>query len=127
MNGLGFFFWKDGRSYKGEYKDDKKHNFGIYYGNENKMYQGFWEGGSQKNLGKYIKKDGSFKIGYWNENKLVTPITNDKEIAGKLSEIDIHIEETLNNVNQVMTNLKQLFANYLPNIQFESLLEFNEN
>jgi hypothetical protein len=30
MDGMGLYTWKDGRSYEGEYKDDKKHGFGIY-------------------------------------------------------------------------------------------------
>jgi hypothetical protein len=30
MEGIGVYTWKDGRSYEGEYSDDKKHGFGIY-------------------------------------------------------------------------------------------------
>ncbi len=118
------FLWKDGRSYKGEYKDDKKHNFGMYYGNEGKRYEGFWECGAQKNLGKYTKKDSSFKLGFWNENQLATHITEENEIAKKLSEIDEFIEETLHRVNYVINSLKYLFNNFLPNIEFDSLLQF---
>ena len=124
MNGFGIFLWKDGRSYKGEYKDDKKHNFGIYYGNESKKYEGFWEDGSQKNLGKHTKKDGSFKLGYWNESQIQNHITDDKDVAKKLKEIDLLIEETINKVNVVMSNISDLFAEYLPNVSLESLLEF---
>lgn len=124
MNGFGIFLWKDGRSYKGEYRDDKKHNFGMYYGNEGKRYEGFWECGSQKKLGKYTKKDGSFKLGYWDENQLNSAITNENEIASKLTEIDKRIEETLIRVTEVVSQLKALFSNYLPNLEFESLLEF---
>lgn len=124
MNGFGIFFWKDGRTYRGEYKDDKKHNFGMYYGNESKRYEGFWEKGSQKNLGKYTKRDGSFKLGLWDENQLVSAITDEKEIAVKLSQIDEMIEETNSKVDIVMSNLKLLFNSFLPNIEFETLLEF---
>lgn len=126
MNGNGMFLWKDGRYYKGEYKDDKKHNFGIYYGKENKGYEGFWECGSQKGLGKYIKNNGSFKLGYWDENKLTSAITNEEDIANKLSEIDTLIEECTIKVDKVMTSLKSVFANYLPNVPFEAYLEFND-
>lgn len=124
MNGFGIFLWKDGRTYKGEYKDDKKHNFGMYYGNEGKRYEGFWEGGSQKKLGKYTKKDGSFKLGNWDENQLTSAITNENEIAEKLLQIDELIDDTLGKVSIVMNNLKSLFNDYLPNVEFESLLEF---
>ena len=79
MNGLGLFLWKDGRKYKGEYKDDKKYNFGCYYGNDDKKYEGFWDNGIQKDLGKFTKKDGSFKLGYWQENQLLSIILDDFE------------------------------------------------
>jgi hypothetical protein len=122
MNGIGIFYWNDGRSYKGEYKDDKKNNFGIYLGNEGKRYDGFWEDGVQKNLGKYTKKDGSFKLGYWEDNHLTKPITNDKDIAIKLSEIDMKTDEISQKLECLMDEMKNLFSNFLPNIQFESLL-----
>jgi hypothetical protein len=31
MHGKGTFKWADGRSYVGEYKDDKKHGYGISF------------------------------------------------------------------------------------------------
>lgn len=30
LHGLGIYKWKDGKVYKGEYFNDKKHGFGIY-------------------------------------------------------------------------------------------------
>lgn len=30
MDGKGSFIWPDGRSYKGDYKDDKKHGQGLF-------------------------------------------------------------------------------------------------
>lgn len=30
MEGKGLYKWKDGRSYDGEFKNDKKHGFGIF-------------------------------------------------------------------------------------------------
>lgn len=30
MDGKGLFIWPDGRSYEGEYKDDKKHGQGLF-------------------------------------------------------------------------------------------------
>jgi hypothetical protein len=125
MNGFGLFLWKDGRSYKGEYKDDKKHNFGIYYGNEGKKYEGFWEDGSQKNLGKYTKKDGSFKIGLWKEHILIKPLTGENEIASKLAEIDHYVEETLSKVENVIEAYKNIFYEFLPDLDLETLLSFD--
>ena len=59
MNGTGLFLWKDGRKYKGQYKEDKKSNFGCYYGTDEKKYEGIWENGIQKGLGRFTKKDNS--------------------------------------------------------------------
>lgn len=30
MDGYGIFNWPDGRSYEGEYSDDKKHGKGLF-------------------------------------------------------------------------------------------------
>jgi hypothetical protein len=30
MDGVGVYRWADGRSYEGEYSDDKKNGYGIY-------------------------------------------------------------------------------------------------
>lgn len=30
MNGRGIYYWPDGRSYEGEYSNDKKQGYGIY-------------------------------------------------------------------------------------------------
>lgn len=42
MNGKGIFKWPDGRSYEGEYKDDKKHGFGVLKWADGKKYEGLW-------------------------------------------------------------------------------------
>lgn len=125
MNGTGLFLWKDGRKYKGEYKEDKKWNFGCYYGNDDKKYEGFWDNGVQKDLGKFTKKDGSFKLGYWQENQLISAIVEEIEIADKLTLIDNLVEENETRLNQVFENLRSLFETYLPNIPLEKFLDFN--
>jgi hypothetical protein len=119
---LWSFTWKDGRSYKGEYKDDKKHHFGIYNGVEGKRYEGYWEGGIQKNLGKYYKKDGSIKIGYWDENQNMTHITDEDEMARKLTEVDKMKELTYGLVSKVVEELRKLFKTNIPDLDFESLI-----
>ena len=125
MNGMGLFLWKDGRKYKGEYKDDKKYNFGCYYGNDDKKYEGFWDNGIQKELGKFTKKDGSFKLGYWLENQLISAIIDEADIAQKLTLIDNLVEEKENKMQDVFDSLRSLFETYLPNIPLEKFLEFN--
>lgn len=122
MNGYGTFYWKDGRVYRGYYKDDKKHDFGIYIGTEGKRYEGFWENGSQRNLGKYQKRDGSIKVGIWNENNLIEQYTNEEDLNRALDLINSKINETEILVEQTMNALKEKFNEYLPNIALENLI-----
>jgi len=122
MNGYGLFTWKDGRSYRGEYKDDKKSNFGIYLGAEGKKYEGYWDNGNQKNLGKYYKKDGSIKIGYFDENQNLKQITDEEEMAKRLSEIDKMKEITNLFVDKVVNEIRGLFQQNVPDIDFDSLI-----
>ena len=38
MDGYGEFSWPDGRIYKGEYKDDKKHGEGEFFWPDGRKY-----------------------------------------------------------------------------------------
>lgn len=122
MNGFGIFYWKDGRMYRGEYKEDKKYNFGIYNGAEGKKYEGYWTDSVQKGLGKLTKKDCSFKIGYWEEALLANAIINETEMENKLLEIDNLIELTLNKVSMVVNTLRATFSPYINGQALDSFL-----
>ena len=39
---MGYFVWPDGRTYYGEYLDDKKHGFGEFKYADGRMYAGNW-------------------------------------------------------------------------------------
>ena len=45
MDGFGQYTWADGRRYKGEYKDDKKHGYGEYIWADGREYCGYWAKG----------------------------------------------------------------------------------
>jgi hypothetical protein len=45
MHGKGIIKWKDGKSYDGEYIDDKKHGKGIFEWTDGRKYMGFWNKG----------------------------------------------------------------------------------
>ena len=127
MNGYGIFFWKDGRIYKGYYKDDKKHNFGMYYKSEGKKYEGYWENGAQKNLGRYTKSEDLFKLGIWNENALQEHFTSDfPDFEEKMNEIEEAIEQTNIQVDNIIQNLRECFGIFLPNSSIEDFLQINE-
>ena len=40
MDGYGEFTWSDGKKYKGEYLDDKKHGDGVFTWPDGKNYTG---------------------------------------------------------------------------------------
>ena len=45
MEGKGVFTWSDGRSFLGQYKDDKKDGFGIFRWPDGRKYEGQWLNG----------------------------------------------------------------------------------
>jgi len=45
MDGKGEFIWVDGRVYKGEYKNDKKHGYGEFHWADGRIYKGNWKNG----------------------------------------------------------------------------------
>ena len=54
MHNRGVYFWKDGRKYEGEYKNDKKEGFGKYYWTDGRRYEGQWRNGKQHGKGMYF-------------------------------------------------------------------------
>lgn len=42
MEGIGVYYWNDGRIYEGEYEEDKKHGYGIYMWQDGRKYEGSW-------------------------------------------------------------------------------------
>ena len=56
MHGCGKYVWADGKSYEGQYFDDKKHGFGIYSWPDGRVYKGFWYEGKQHGLAEYKTK-----------------------------------------------------------------------
>ena len=45
MHGPGFLKWNDGRSYNGEFFEDKKQGFGIFTWPDGRKYIGNWDKG----------------------------------------------------------------------------------
>ena len=56
MHGRGIFKWPDGRSYEGEYQNDKKHGRGIFVSAHGRIKEGFWQNG------KFIRSIESHQI-----------------------------------------------------------------
>ncbi len=45
MHGKGKITWPDGKSYTGDYEDDKKHGEGIFEWPDGRKYIGSWKNG----------------------------------------------------------------------------------
>jgi hypothetical protein len=45
MHGFGKYWWQDGRSYIGNYENDKKHGHGVYSWADGRKYDGNWKDG----------------------------------------------------------------------------------
>lgn len=105
MEGMGIYFWQDGRKYQGQYKDDKKHGFGQYIWADGRTYEGYWFRGKQHGLGKYIvPKDEKVKFGLWEDGKRIEWFSEEQtqEInQGSKSYLNIfHVEESANMVDE---------------------------
>ena len=88
MDGIGVYTWQDGRQYRGEYKDDKKHGFGIYTWSDGRMYSGHWCRGKQHGLGNYSVPQQSSKCGLWEEGKRIEWFDEDQQREIKANKLD---------------------------------------
>lgn len=69
---MGIYKWNDGRSYQGQYLDDKKHGYGIYRWTDGRQYSGYWNVGKQHGLGVYlVAADNRIKHGLWEDGKRI--------------------------------------------------------
>lgn len=124
MNGYGIFLWKDGRVYKGYYKEDKKHDFGMYYKPDGKCYEGHWINGLHQSLGRYTKKEGVVKLGIWNSNNLEEEYDCSTDFyLMKNQEIEELIYITNQKVDETVLNLRSCFSIFLPNSSLEDFIE----
>jgi hypothetical protein len=53
MDGVGCYIWSDGRTFEGEYSEDKKHGYGVYHWSDGRVYIGYWNLGKQHGIGSY--------------------------------------------------------------------------
>ena len=95
MEGAGIYTWQDGRSYEGEYKDDKKHGYGIYKWTDGRIYYGWWYKGKQHGLGLYKMTEEGLKYGLWEEGKRIEWF--DKEVADKITSKEIDYKQYFRN------------------------------
>ena len=70
-NGNGIYKWeKEGREYKGQFKDGNMEGWGINKFNDGSYYEGYYKAGQKHGKGSYIWTNGKKFTGNWLNNKL---------------------------------------------------------
>ena len=78
MHGFGIIAWPDGKFYEGEFCDDKKEGFGIFY-SEKKIYMGVWRN-SFLDGDIIIIERNKIKKQYWERGKASKNLPTDHPI-----------------------------------------------
>lgn len=108
MHGRGAFKWNDGRTYEGEYNDDKRHGYGIFNWPDGRMFKGFWNNGKQHGKGEFYNPvNKTWKKGIWNNGK-----RSSFEDKNKLINNQINLGK---NINSNYQNIKILESNNINN------------
>jgi len=71
MHGKGVYTWPNGKKYDGDYRDDKKDGQGVYTWPDGRQYSGPWKKGKQEGIGRFRSKNGTVKSGLWEDGKRV--------------------------------------------------------
>lgn len=58
MEGRGVLKYQNGKVYKGDFKNDKRHGLGIMSWPDGRIHQGLWENGKKHGHGKFKSKEG---------------------------------------------------------------------
>jgi hypothetical protein len=66
--GVGTYFWANGKRYEGTWKNGESHGQGKYFWPDGKRYEGEWKNGSIEGRGSVIYPDGGRYDGSWKNN-----------------------------------------------------------
>ena len=66
MHGRGIFRWNDGRTYEGDFVNDRKEGQGVLVWKDGRKYDGQWKNGKQDGFGFYTDEKGTQR-GKWVE------------------------------------------------------------
>ena len=70
MHGEGTFTWPDGRTYAGQFVNDRKEGHGVFTWSDGRTYEGGWKDGKQHGEGIYKSKGkGTARKGVWENGK----------------------------------------------------------
>ena len=71
MQGQGHLVWHNGKEYKGEFFQDKRHGYGEFFWKDGRYYKGGWEDGKQHGEGEFRQKDGILLKGLWEHGQRI--------------------------------------------------------
>lgn len=84
-SGYGRYVWNDGKSYEGQYLDDKKHGFGEYKLPDGRTYRGGYQEDKQHGLATYTIMNASGSVrkrnmyGVWEAGRRIKWFDIDKD------------------------------------------------
>ena len=81
MHGEGVYHWPDGRSYKGNFKNDKKNGYGVYKYPDGRSYKGSFKDGLQHGIGVFVSPEGSERQGEWHKGKRIKWIDQREQLT----------------------------------------------
>ena len=70
-NGQGSYYWKDGRKYVGQWKNDDKHGQGTFTWPRGNKYMGQWKNDKQHGQGTMTYTSGKIEKGIWENGKFM--------------------------------------------------------
>ena len=73
------FTWPDGRSYKGDYMNDKKEGHGVFIWPDGRKFVGYWNDGLQDGLAYFTSAKGKTRQGLWQKGKRIKWVGNEHE------------------------------------------------
>jgi hypothetical protein len=68
MEGIGTYFWANGKRYEGPWRAGERHGKGKYFWPDGKRFEGTWKNGSIEGPGVAIYPDGTRYDGVWKAN-----------------------------------------------------------
>jgi hypothetical protein len=90
-DGLGVLSWRDGSSYVGFWKHDKRNGFGIYRSPEGIEYAGMWREGIRHGFGSLRHPNGEEYVGEWEVSYTVCVLTSSAELQYICKHVPISI------------------------------------
>jgi len=88
MDGQGKFYWSNGKTYVGEFRNDSRNGYGICRYSDRSRYEGNWKDNQKEGEGKLFNK-GIVKVGIWKRGELIQVLEKYNEVEDSDTDSDI--------------------------------------